>query len=270
MQGPSTSPTKSGCGFWSGEKLLVNQNVVRDFDRKQIDVNAYNLRMGSIYFKTADEQGVPKGKVKLAKGECFLLPAGQFAFLLTKEWIEIPHDTMAFISMRTGIKFQGLINVSGFHVDPGYKGHLIFAVYNASPSPIQICEGENVSKIWFCNLDQESQDPYIFSGKPNEDIDGSLVRGMSKQVLSLQSLSEAIYKMQAEIDRRLSEHKPALDGLTTVWNGIIFGVVLLVVGSVLAAGWPVLRAGGDWAIERVFPQLNFEVEEAEPQPTSVQ
>jgi hypothetical protein len=41
---------------------------------------------------------------------------------------------MAFISMRTAFKFKGLVNISGFHVDPGYKGKLIFAVFNASPT----------------------------------------------------------------------------------------------------------------------------------------
>jgi dCTP deaminase len=46
--------------------------------------------------------------------------------------------------------------VSGFHVDPGYSGKLIYAVYNASPSPVQICEGESVFKIWFADLDRPS------------------------------------------------------------------------------------------------------------------
>ena len=58
---------------------------------------------------------------------------GQFAFLLTDEIVEVPDSAMALISIKAKIKWRGLINVSGFHVDPGFKGRLIFSVYNAGP-----------------------------------------------------------------------------------------------------------------------------------------
>src|SRR6187401_893703 len=44
----------------------------------------------------------------LEPGKQFEIPTGQFAYLLTKEKVHIPHDTMAFISMRTGFKNSGL------------------------------------------------------------------------------------------------------------------------------------------------------------------
>lgn len=237
----STSLTDKPMGaFWSGEKLRDTQSVVDGFDPNQIDVNSYNLRMGSVYFKTADETGVPQGKVPLSPKQCFLIPPGQFAFLLTKESIAVPSDAMAFISMRTRIKYQGLINVSGFHVDPGYKGHLIYAVYNASPSPIQICEDDQAFKIWFCSLDRASNLPYIYSGKEITDIDNELVRGMSREVLSLQGLSDKIRTLQSDIDRRFSEQKPIIDGLDTTWKNINFGVVVALVVSLFTLAAPTL------------------------------
>jgi dCTP deaminase len=143
--------------FWSGEKLIANSHVVIPFSQTQVDCNAYTLRMGNCYYRTAEfETGHEQKKMFLSEREAFLIPPGQFAFLLTKEEVHIPNDTVAFISMRTGLKFQGLINVSGFNVDPGYRGKLIYAVYNASPSPIQVCENDLFFKIWFCDLDRES------------------------------------------------------------------------------------------------------------------
>jgi dCTP deaminase len=122
--------------FWSGERLLANKSVIVPFIENQVDCNSYTLRMGSCYCRTADrESGIEQKKTFLADQDSFLIPPGQFAYLLSKEEVAIPNNAMAFISMRTGIKFQGLINVSGFHVDPGYRGKLIYAVYNASPSP---------------------------------------------------------------------------------------------------------------------------------------
>jgi dCTP deaminase len=167
--------------FWSGEKLVDTRQVVSDFSIDQIDCNAYTLRMGDSYYRTADEEGSKEQKKTiLSNRECFTIPPGQFAFLLTKEIIEVPHDAMAFISMRTAIKLQGLINVSGFHVDPGYKGRLIYAVYNASPSPIQICENERIFKIWFCDLDRRSAPPFIFNKTGYYDISSDLIKGMNK------------------------------------------------------------------------------------------
>ena len=51
----------------------------------------------------------------------FTIPPGQFAFLLTEEVVSVPPDALAFISIRAKTKFRGLVNVSGFHVDPGYQ-----------------------------------------------------------------------------------------------------------------------------------------------------
>src|SRR5690349_19786702 len=116
------SGTRSG--FWTGKTIHANADVVDPFDPGGVDANAYNLRMGDSYFASADADGRDRKKTRLASGEAFVIPSGQFAFLVTKETIRVPSDTMAFISMRTGLKFQGLINVSGFHVDPGYQGRL--------------------------------------------------------------------------------------------------------------------------------------------------
>ncbi len=131
--------------FWRGEKLLAvgtapGSDLIVPFNPDQIDCNAYTLRMGGQYYKTADhaqnDDFVRQKRNLLRADELFLIPSGQFALLLSKESVSVPKDAMAFISMRTGVKFQGLINVSGFHVDPGYTGQLVYAVYNASPSSI--------------------------------------------------------------------------------------------------------------------------------------
>ena len=51
-----------------------------------------------------------------------MIPPGQFAFLLTAETVTMPDNAIAFISIKARLKFNGLINISGFHVDPGYRG----------------------------------------------------------------------------------------------------------------------------------------------------
>ena len=41
------------------------------------------------------------------------------ALLITEEQVNVSLYAMAFISMKAGKKLGGLINISGFHVDPG-------------------------------------------------------------------------------------------------------------------------------------------------------
>jgi dCTP deaminase len=168
-----------------------------------VDANAYNLKMGDCYFRTADGTGAEQKKTYLSPNEPFLIPAGQFAFLLSRETVNVPANSMAFISMRTGIKFQGLINVSGFHVDPGYSGRLIYAVYNASPSPVQICEGDAIFKIWFADLDRESAPEFLFKGVARDSIGNDLVRGMSKEIFSQQALAEKMRTLETLVRVRL-------------------------------------------------------------------
>jgi dCTP deaminase len=212
--------------FWRGERLAVTSTVIDPFDPQRIDCNAYNLRMGGAYYRTGErEAGYEQKKTALGPTESFLIPPGQFAFLLSKETVRIPKSAMAFISMRTGIKFQGLINVSGFHVDPGYEGKLIYSVYNASPSAIQICEDDPIFKIWFCDLDDLSPSTYVFEGKGLEDITGEMIKGMNKEIYSLQSLADKIRDQQAAIDARFAEQKPVIDNLNLVWRTAVMGVI---------------------------------------------
>jgi dCTP deaminase len=226
--------------FWSGEKILANGDVILPFSPDQIDCNAYTLRMGGSYYRTAEQEtGHEQKKTFLAEGESFLIPAGQFAFLLTKEEVNIPRNAMASISMRTGIKFQGLINVSGFHVDPGYRGNLIYAVYNASPSAVQICHNDPIFKIWFSDINHDSAPPpsappYVFDGKSFKDIGGDLIKGMSKEVLSLQSLAD-----------RLSEQKLSVEFLMFVWRAIVIGVVISALFAIITLALPRLNVWGE-------------------------
>lgn len=80
-----------------------------------------------------------------------LIP-GQFAILTTNEIVSMPNDLLAFISLKSTFKFQGLINISGFHVDPTFMGKLRFAVQNVGPSDIRLKFGEPTFTIFFAML----------------------------------------------------------------------------------------------------------------------
>ena len=107
--------------FWSGERLLdlVDRlEIVRPFDPSKIDCSAYTLTLGREAFvspdfdvKTSDiikKNLYPASKEHVGSGwrdvggEDLVIPPGQFAYLLTEEFIRIPWSAMGFISLKFG------------------------------------------------------------------------------------------------------------------------------------------------------------------------
>jgi dCTP deaminase len=129
---------------------------------KRIKNGAYELSLGNETFQTDSED--KKKKILTQEREQVIINPGQFALLLTEESVKIPENKIAFISIRAGIKLRGLINVSGFHVDPGFEGKLVFSVYNAGSSPISLEKGEPYFMIWFADLDVPNKNPDSYNG----------------------------------------------------------------------------------------------------------
>lgn len=191
--------------FWSGDKLAdagARSAIVTNFDPARIDCSAYQLTLGAECFVTpnfGDPQ--PRLKRKLENSETeVVIPPGQFAFLLTEEDIAMPDDAMGFISLRSGVKLQGLINVSGFHVDPGYQGKLIYSVFNAGPANIHLERGQAIFLLWLADLDRKSSPSYK---KPNKkqitSINSKLISEVDRPLHSLQSLSGKVEQLQSEL-----------------------------------------------------------------------
>lgn len=146
--------------FWSSQKLESKlRTLVGHNDKDMVDCNAVTMRVGGeIYVTPGLEQTAPFSQTKrqLTTSEPIAIPSGQFAFLLTEEVVSIPADVMGFISIKATYKSKGLVNVSGFHVDPGWSGPLIFAVFNAGPATIHLERGMSLFLLWIADLDKTS------------------------------------------------------------------------------------------------------------------
>jgi dCTP deaminase len=185
--------------FWSGATLEARlPDLIKPYDLPSVDCNAYTLHMGQQYYISVDGQSSTRIET-LKEGRSLSIPPGQFAFLLTEEVVEVPTSAIAFISMKTDMKFRGLVNVSGFHVDPGFKGPLKFAVFNAGPSPVVIKQGDDCFLIWYANLDNPDDAKHSKTPSDNEKykrgITGRDVRGISGAVMSLSVLAEKVEKL---------------------------------------------------------------------------
>ncbi len=121
--------------YWSSETLrerIPAGELILTYDEARVKRCAYELGVGGEAFITSK----PGESSRLGPGERVEIPPGQFGLLVTHEVVAVPADAIAFISIRAGVKFRGLVNGSGFHVDPGFKGSLKFAGYNAGSQPV--------------------------------------------------------------------------------------------------------------------------------------
>ncbi|MFM6139524.1 MAG: dCTP deaminase domain-containing protein [Cuspidothrix sp.] len=146
--------------FWSSQTLKSRlPGLIEPFNPGHIESASYELCLGEEVYISALPDTPPQERKRIFLNEkgTVVIPPGQFAFMITSEEVKVPKNALAFISMKFKYKSKGLINVSGFHVDPGYQGKLIFAVYNAGPSNFPLARGERIFAIWYADLDQEDE-----------------------------------------------------------------------------------------------------------------
>jgi dCTP deaminase len=219
--------------FWSGETLTERLKPLIDpFIPGRVDCAAYTLAIGpEVYVSPNDQTADPTTVTvrKLTDGEAFTIPPGQFAFLLTEEVVSVPADALAFISIRAKTKFRGLVNVSGFHVDPGYRGQLTFAVFNAGPVPIHLKRGQPIFLIWYASLDCETK--FKKDGSVHMGIDPELITAVAGELQSFAGLS----KKMKDVDKALGDRIHSVEREQTYYR--VIGAIALALMIALTVSW---------------------------------
>ena len=190
--------------FWSSETLkkrVPAQGLIEPYDAGRVMRGAYELSIGAEAYITSNTGE----KTKLGDGERIVIPPGQFGLLVTRETVSVPSDAMAFLSIKSTTKLQGLVNVSGFHVDPGYNNTLKFAVYNAGPQSIFLDQNQPMFLIWYAALDQVTEDLYKPRPGLSRNITAEDVKRIAGDVASPAHLKEQLDRLKSEFDKRLHE-----------------------------------------------------------------
>lgn len=228
--------------FWSGATLRERLSELVDKpDHDCIDCAAYTLKVGPEHYvtptdRTSDSKSVSLKTLK--SGEAFAIPPGQFGYVVTEEIVTVPLAALAFISIRARVKWRGLINVSGFHVDPSFSGRLTFAVFNAGPVSIHLRQGDPTFLIWFADLDRASEKDSKSAKSPVTRMDLTALNQVAGEVYSIQGLADRIRTNEKDLGARITALERA--------NGLIS----VVAGAVLAIG---LLLGGQWLLRQVYP-----------------
>lgn len=143
------------------------------------------------------------------------------------------------------MKFKGLINVSGFHVDPGFDGRLKFSVYNAGNRPIHLAYGQPYFLLWFAFFDSAVRDPYRGTHNGQNGITAEDRDQMSEGSHSPAALHQRLAKVE--------HHLNLFIGITSVFMAAIILPMIAGIAIVLAQRW--LETGYTQAATNVVSRL---------------
>lgn len=199
---------------WIVKKKKLFKEKTYDLECVETGSVMYDLRLGEEVFVTPRKE--PR---RLKMGDTVSIGPGQFAVLTTEEYLLIPEDFFAFITIRFRYKKKGLVNISGFHVDPGFKGYLIFSVYNAGPTTLTLRRGEPVFSIFFYRLSK--------AVKPKE----RKIEAIETEII--ESLAGARVPSLENLERKVSRNETILTTLGTILTGMIVGLFVALLSGVL-------------------------------------
>lgn len=194
--------------------------LIENGDEKYVKEVCYDLRVGDEVYRS--EEHLPE--ILSSTDPYVLLQPGQFALVKTFERITVPCNYLGLISIRSTYKFQGLVNVSGFHVDPGYRGHLLFAVQNVGPNDIRLRYGDPAFMIMWAEL---SPAHLPAEGDPPRPGYSNIP---SQLMAQLGGGSITLSELKAEVDR-LNTQVKFFAGLAIALIMALLGVILRAVFS---------------------------------------
>lgn len=173
---------------------IVPPILIDDVNPEHLMWANYDLRLGEDVYVTTER--VPKKLNIMGRDGVVSIEPGEFGILMTHEYIFVPPDLIGFISIRLTHKQKGLVNISGFHVDPGFYGRLMFAVFNAGPNDVPLRYKVPVFMIMFNELSKNGPKVKESRWMGMENIPIETLSGLRGTSVSVRNLDERIRKLE--------------------------------------------------------------------------
>ena len=196
--------------------------VIEPFTEDRLQGASYDLALGKEALVSKKDELVMLSE---KSNNPLVMKAGDFALVITKEFIKLPQDIAVNIGMKSRLARHGLMLLAGMQVDPGFEGHLRLGLYNASPVKIVLDYDADLCMLQFHKLSGPVEHvapkiPALIEGHiPHDD------RAFLRQ-LETTSLSE--------IDTKLRELVQSVAKMATLQK-LIGGGILAIIISVIAS-----------------------------------
>jgi len=128
-----------------GVGVLVNHQIVRavktgligidPFDEQNVRPASIDLTLGDFVITTASE------KIDVTGGRGFMLRSGGSVHVSTKERLALPRDHIGRTGTTIDLARLGLMTSQGVQIEPGFRGHLHFCIFNAGGGDVALRGG---------------------------------------------------------------------------------------------------------------------------------
>lgn len=111
----------------------------------------------------------------LAEGQVIVIKPGQLLLAQTLEQFTVPNGHMFDLTGRSSFARLGLmVNVTGGHINPGWRGHMTLQLVNTSPTAIRVTPGLPICQARVAHLSSDVDRPYgtVSLGSLYTDDDG--------------------------------------------------------------------------------------------------
>jgi len=176
-------------------RSLINAGYIiakATFDASLLETCSYDIRVGSL--------GVigGSGQERDLTSEGLNLEPGGYAGLVSWEKLKLPLDVFARLGAKRSYSYDGIILLTGSLVDPGYEGHLLFGVYNASQKRYVLRRGGKICSVVFEQLPHEVEqkvqiNPDLLQGRFPDDFINKMA---NMEVLPWMQISDRVKQIE--------------------------------------------------------------------------
>jgi len=131
------------------------------------------LRAGIIKIVPFDESCLNPAGYDLRLKNTVVIKPGRQELVATIERIELDLNVAGFLNIRSSLAREGVVGSLAL-VDPGFRGQLTIALFNASSQRVKIKKGERFVQITFAKLGRRVKRGYIGRYQDSEGVVKSL------------------------------------------------------------------------------------------------
>ena len=153
-------------------KAVETGDLIQNASKDSIEGLKYDFRLGT---RVLVGRQPP---MDLTAGKPPWLNPGELVYVLSEERLNLPSDVKAELSNKRKMSHAGVLVLGGFAIDPGYKGRLMFALYNVSSTPFMLQPGKKLIAAQFYRL-APGEIPPARQSEPVDDFPDDIVRLMS-------------------------------------------------------------------------------------------
>lgn len=195
--------------------------TLKPFNQTRLQGASYDLSVGKEALVSNNDN-----KVILSESMSLRLEAGDFALIMSHEYVKMPLDVACSIGMKSTLARKGLILLAGMQIDPGFEGHLRFGLYNASPRKLTLDYQDSLCTIEFHKLTM----PVKIVISPNNDlINGRIPEGDREYLRSLETTS------LSDIDKNMRTLIQSVNTLTKVVYKFLLPIMIAIFAGVVVA-----------------------------------